>query len=125
MFLLNYPEGNQVTCLNFGQTESLYSKEHDSWVHCMAISPDSRAKATGDSNGQVCLSDGTADRELLHSLPGTQGQPVAFFPASETEFFCRDRPIDLTFLIGTDNTVTSIVVYQNGEAQETKRLASH
>jgi hypothetical protein len=66
-----------------------------------------------------------ADHLLLHSLPGAQGQPVAFYPASETEFFCRDRAIDLTFLIGADDTVTSILVYQNGEAQETKRLASH
>lgn len=44
-----------------------------------------------------------ADHLLLHSLPGTQGQPVAFYPASETEFFCRGRTIDLTFLIGADD----------------------
>lgn len=66
-----------------------------------------------------------ADHLLLHTLPGTQGQPVAFYPASETEFFCRDRPIDLMFLIGADATVKSILVSQNGAARESKRLASH
>ena len=65
VFLLNYPRGNQVTCLDIGHAESLDSAKHQSWIHSVATSSDGRWRATGDSNGYVYLSMGDADQEPL------------------------------------------------------------
>lgn len=77
---------------------------------------------TGSYDGDL-LVERKDDHLLLHSLPGARGVPVAFYLANETEFFCRDREIDIRFLISAEGHVASVVVYQDGEAVEARRVA--
>ena len=67
IFLLGYPSHDAVTEMTIGGTEWLLPMESHSSVYSMAITPDGIWKATGNANGQVCLSNGPTILELpLH-----------------------------------------------------------
>jgi hypothetical protein len=56
------------------------------------------------------------DGRLYTQLPG---QPKFELGAtSDTEFFLRNVPVQLTFAKGPDGKVTSVTVHQNGQTQE-------
>ena len=67
IFLLGYPEHDAVTEMTMGGVELLLPMESHSSVYSMAIASDGTWKATGNGNGQVCLSNGpTILAEPLH-----------------------------------------------------------
>lgn len=56
VYLLGYPDHNQITCLT-GKQEFLCKIGHESTVFSIAITTDGKRLATGDANGEVRLSE--------------------------------------------------------------------
>jgi hypothetical protein len=66
------------------------------------------------------------DHLAVYTIKGARGAPVHLYPQSETEseteFVCRDREIDVTFLKDGKGQVTRAIVWVEGEAFEAKKL---
>ena len=75
LFLLDYPETSKVTRLTVGNNEEIWATQHDSAIYSIAFSPDGKWIATGDANGQFCLSNGT----IRHTITGIHRGPVSAF----------------------------------------------
>jgi WD40 repeat protein len=58
----------------------------------------------------------------VHPIQGAPGATALFYSQSQTEFHCRDRETDLTFLKDEAGHVTRVLVYQAGEAFEARKL---
>jgi WD40 repeat protein len=61
------------------------------------------------------------DHLTIHPIHGARGATVPLFPQSKSEFICRDREIDVTFLINDNGQVSRVIVYQAGEAFEARK----
>lgn len=55
LYLIGYPENDQITRLGADQTESPIVAKHESSVYSIALTRDGQLGATGDANGLVCL----------------------------------------------------------------------
>src|SRR5262249_10187534 len=62
------------------------------------------------------------DHLAIHPIKGAKGKIVPLYPQSDQTFICRDREIDVSFLHDENGQVTRVIVYQEGEAFEAKKL---
>jgi WD40 repeat protein/serine/threonine protein kinase len=77
LYLLDYPESGQVTCLKDNQERVHCQTGHDSSVYSIAFSPDGNWRATGDANGQICLSHGET-QTMIPSVHSSAVSSLAF-----------------------------------------------
>lgn len=75
---------------------------------------------TGAYEGGITIASET-DHLTIRPIDGESGAPIMLYPSSPSEFFARDRDLDVTFLKDEAGQIVRVIIYQNGEAYEARR----